>query len=233
MANDVSTPPSAGSAAAPALARRLGALDATLIVMGGIIGAGIFVNPHVVAQRVAHPAAVLGVCGSPKASCSPSAHGAAASTAATLSPSPNRATAHVAIEWPHSGTGATRRPTSSSTIANSTNPRPAPPTFSGRCSEHSPASYKSPHARVSKAWPELANCLSAAGEQRSVRIRAAKARNSIWSSENEKSIVRSLYLFICLYVCGCSSARVHRPERLPGLPRSSPSWSRTSSQRAG
>ncbi|MFN7943526.1 MAG: amino acid permease [Thermoanaerobaculia bacterium] len=61
MANDVSTPPSTGSAAAPALARRLGALDATLIVMGGIIGAGIFVNPHVVAQRVAYPAAVLGV----------------------------------------------------------------------------------------------------------------------------------------------------------------------------
>jgi APA family basic amino acid/polyamine antiporter len=33
------------------LARRLGLLDVTLIVMGGIIGSGIFVNPAVVAQR--------------------------------------------------------------------------------------------------------------------------------------------------------------------------------------
>ena len=29
----------------PSLARRLGPFDATMIVMGGIIGAGIFVNP--------------------------------------------------------------------------------------------------------------------------------------------------------------------------------------------
>ena len=35
----------------PSLARRLGTFDATMIVMGGIIGAGIFVNPSVVAQR--------------------------------------------------------------------------------------------------------------------------------------------------------------------------------------
>lgn len=34
------------------LARRLGAFDATLIVMGGIIGTGIFMNPSVVAARV-------------------------------------------------------------------------------------------------------------------------------------------------------------------------------------
>src|SRR6266446_6828849 len=41
------------------LARRLGLFDATMIVMGGIIGAGIFVNPSVVAQRVNTPALVL------------------------------------------------------------------------------------------------------------------------------------------------------------------------------
>ena len=45
----------------PQLARRLGAFDATMLVMGGIIGAGIFMNPHVVAQRVSAPWAILGV----------------------------------------------------------------------------------------------------------------------------------------------------------------------------
>jgi basic amino acid/polyamine antiporter, APA family len=44
----------------PALARRLGVFDATMIVMGGIIGAGIFVNPSVVARQVHTPALVLG-----------------------------------------------------------------------------------------------------------------------------------------------------------------------------
>src|SRR5204862_4381164 len=34
------------------LARKLGPFDATMIVMGGIIGAGIFVNPSVVARQV-------------------------------------------------------------------------------------------------------------------------------------------------------------------------------------
>ncbi len=40
------------------LARRLGAFDATLIVMGGIIGTGIFMNPAVVAAR-AHTTALI------------------------------------------------------------------------------------------------------------------------------------------------------------------------------
>ncbi|MFN2623827.1 MAG: APC family permease [Chthoniobacterales bacterium] len=44
----------------PSLARRLGAFDATMIVMGGIIGAGIFVNPSVVARQVHTPALILG-----------------------------------------------------------------------------------------------------------------------------------------------------------------------------
>ena len=42
------------------LARRLGLFDATMIVMGGIIGAGIFVNPAVVARDVHTPLLVLG-----------------------------------------------------------------------------------------------------------------------------------------------------------------------------
>jgi len=42
-----------------ALARRLGAFDATMIVMGGIVGSGIFVNPHVVAERVHTPLLIL------------------------------------------------------------------------------------------------------------------------------------------------------------------------------
>src|SRR3954466_1873336 len=45
---------------APRLARRLGVFDATMIVMGGIIGSGIFVNPHVVAERVHTPLLIVG-----------------------------------------------------------------------------------------------------------------------------------------------------------------------------
>jgi APA family basic amino acid/polyamine antiporter len=44
----------------PSFARRLGAFDATMIVMGGIIGAGIFVNPSVVARQVHTPMLILG-----------------------------------------------------------------------------------------------------------------------------------------------------------------------------
>ena len=46
--------------ARPHLARQLGLFDATMIVMGGIIGAGIFVNPYVVAQQVHTPMLILG-----------------------------------------------------------------------------------------------------------------------------------------------------------------------------
>jgi len=42
------------------LARRLGVFDATMIVMGGIIGSGIFVNPYVVAKEVHTSALILG-----------------------------------------------------------------------------------------------------------------------------------------------------------------------------
>jgi len=40
-------------------ARTLGTFDATMVVVGGIIGAGIFLNPAIVAQRVGSAAAVL------------------------------------------------------------------------------------------------------------------------------------------------------------------------------
>jgi APA family basic amino acid/polyamine antiporter len=42
------------------LARRLGLFDATMIVMGGIIGSGIFMNPSVVALQVHTPFLILG-----------------------------------------------------------------------------------------------------------------------------------------------------------------------------
>jgi APA family basic amino acid/polyamine antiporter len=48
------------SAAGPGLARRLGLFDATMIVMGGIIGSGIFMNPSVVARQVHTPFLILG-----------------------------------------------------------------------------------------------------------------------------------------------------------------------------
>ena len=41
--------------------RQLGLFDATMIVMGGIVGSGIFINPYVVAQHVRTPFLILGV----------------------------------------------------------------------------------------------------------------------------------------------------------------------------
>src|ERR1700761_2749213 len=41
--------------------RRLNLFDATMIVMGGIVGSGIFMNPYVVARNVHTPALILGV----------------------------------------------------------------------------------------------------------------------------------------------------------------------------
>jgi APA family basic amino acid/polyamine antiporter len=45
----------------PQLARRLGLFDATMIVMGGIIGSGIFMNPGVVARQVHTPFIIMAV----------------------------------------------------------------------------------------------------------------------------------------------------------------------------
>jgi len=47
--------------AVPTYARRLGVFDATMLVVGGIVGAGIFLNPAVVAQRVPTAALAVGV----------------------------------------------------------------------------------------------------------------------------------------------------------------------------
>jgi APA family basic amino acid/polyamine antiporter len=41
--------------------RQLGLFDATMIVMGGIVGSGVFMNPSVVAQHVHTPFLILGV----------------------------------------------------------------------------------------------------------------------------------------------------------------------------
>src|SRR6476659_9941585 len=43
------------------LVRRLGVFDATMLVMGGIIGSGIFVTPAEVARHVSTPLLIVGV----------------------------------------------------------------------------------------------------------------------------------------------------------------------------
>ncbi|MFD1611601.1 APC family permease [Sphingomonas tabacisoli] len=47
--------------AQPHLVRRLGLFDVTMLVMGGIIGSGIFVNPAEVARHVGTPVLIVGV----------------------------------------------------------------------------------------------------------------------------------------------------------------------------
>lgn len=47
--------------ARPELAASLGLFDATMMVMGGIVGAGVFMNPYVVAQRLHTPVLILAV----------------------------------------------------------------------------------------------------------------------------------------------------------------------------
>jgi APA family basic amino acid/polyamine antiporter len=44
---------------APALARRIGPFDATMIVMGGIVGSGIFVTPAIVARAAGSPILIV------------------------------------------------------------------------------------------------------------------------------------------------------------------------------
>jgi len=55
--NDAAPPP---GPAPPGLARQLGLFDVTMIVMGGMVGTGIFINPYVVARQVHTPALILG-----------------------------------------------------------------------------------------------------------------------------------------------------------------------------
>ena len=63
LSSAVGTNPSKSSQAesSPGLLRQVGLFDATMIVMGGIVGAGIFINPYVVAQQLHTPALILGV----------------------------------------------------------------------------------------------------------------------------------------------------------------------------
>jgi basic amino acid/polyamine antiporter, APA family len=56
----VSATPTSKTQSETQLARRLTLFDATMIVMGGIIGAGIFSNPYVVAQLVRSTSLILG-----------------------------------------------------------------------------------------------------------------------------------------------------------------------------
>jgi APA family basic amino acid/polyamine antiporter len=50
-----------GRAAEPTFARRLNLFDATMIVISGIVGSGIFINPYVVAQAVHTPFLIVAV----------------------------------------------------------------------------------------------------------------------------------------------------------------------------
>lgn len=52
---------STGVNTGPGFVRRLSLFDATMIVISGIIGSGIFINPYVVAQAVRTPFLILGV----------------------------------------------------------------------------------------------------------------------------------------------------------------------------
>ena len=61
MIRDVSTPLDMTTLDNSKPRRQLGLFDATMIVMGGIVGAGIFANPSEVAHRVDTPFLILGV----------------------------------------------------------------------------------------------------------------------------------------------------------------------------
>ena len=50
----------------PSLLRRLGLFDAVMLVMGGIVGSGIFINPYVVAQQVHTPFSLSSAHGPPE-----------------------------------------------------------------------------------------------------------------------------------------------------------------------
>lgn len=53
-------PPVRREAPEPSVRRKVGLFDATMLVMGGIVGAGIFINPYVVAQELPRPGWILG-----------------------------------------------------------------------------------------------------------------------------------------------------------------------------
>ena len=57
----MSPPTAPDQATTTGYVRRLGVFDATMLVIGGIIGAGIFLNPAVVAKQVGTPGLTIGV----------------------------------------------------------------------------------------------------------------------------------------------------------------------------
>src|ERR1700746_1944552 len=58
--SSISVPDSPNVPVKLALSRQLGLFDATMVVMGGIVGAGIFINPYVVPRQVHTPWLILG-----------------------------------------------------------------------------------------------------------------------------------------------------------------------------
>ncbi len=58
-----SAPLVSSDSALPQLLRRIGLFDATMLVMGGIVGSGIFINAYVVARQVHTPVLILGAWG--------------------------------------------------------------------------------------------------------------------------------------------------------------------------
>src|ERR1700683_3233001 len=59
-ARDTPSPQPHSAELTSGLAARLGIFDATMVVMGGIVGSGIFINSYVVARLVHTPAMILG-----------------------------------------------------------------------------------------------------------------------------------------------------------------------------
>ncbi len=102
------------------------------------------------------------------------------------SPMNSRATESVA-----NGTGATVRPTSTSTRHSSRSPSPAPSCDSGVVRVSSPASSSARHSTASKRSPAASTSAKRAGVAWSLRIVAASSAASSASAEKVKSIVRS------------------------------------------
>jgi APA family basic amino acid/polyamine antiporter len=63
MTSEATQPTAAVQDAPTQLLRQIGLFDATMIVMGGIVGAGIFINPYVVARQIHTPMLILGAWG--------------------------------------------------------------------------------------------------------------------------------------------------------------------------
>ncbi|MES2753263.1 MAG: amino acid permease [Pseudomonadota bacterium] len=61
MSDPPAPPPDPIVTTSHGLVRRLGVFDATMLVMGGIVGAGIFVNPAEVARAVSSPTLIVGM----------------------------------------------------------------------------------------------------------------------------------------------------------------------------